>query len=60
MQRVIFGYGFGRITDIKIGPDGYLYILSANPTVAAGKEGMIFRISPANAITQLIPPFFIY
>jgi aldose sugar dehydrogenase len=59
MQQVIFGHGFGRITDIKVGPDGYLYILSVNPT-AAGKEGTIFRISPANIIMQLIPPFFIY
>jgi glucose/arabinose dehydrogenase len=58
MQGVILGYGFGRITDIKTGPDGYLYILSVNPT--ASKEGMIFRISPANVIRQLIPPFFIY
>jgi glucose/arabinose dehydrogenase len=59
MQQVIFGHGFGRITDIKVGPDGYIYILSVNPT-AAGKEGTIFRISPANVIMQLIPPFFIY
>ncbi len=59
MQGAIFGYGFGRITDIKAGPDGYLYILSVNSD-AAGKEGTIFRISPANAIKQLIPPFFIY
>jgi glucose/arabinose dehydrogenase len=59
MQQVIFGHGFGRITDIKVGPDGYLYILSVNPT-AAGKEGTIFRISPANIIMQLILPFFIY
>jgi glucose/arabinose dehydrogenase len=58
MQRVIFGHGFGRITDIKVGPDGYLYILSVNPN--AGKEGMIYRISPANIIGQVIPPFFIY
>jgi hypothetical protein len=28
LEEVIFGYGFGGITDIKIGPyDGYLYIL---------------------------------
>src|SRR5918912_3165789 len=26
--NIIFGYGFGPITDIQIGPDGYLYILS--------------------------------
>ena len=59
IQGVILGYGFGRITDIKTGPDGYLYILSVNPTTT-GKDGTVFRISPADALKQLIPPFFIY
>jgi hypothetical protein len=39
-QNVIFARGLGRITDIKVGPDGNLYILSGyfgKPT--------IFRIS---------------
>jgi len=27
-KRLIFARGFGGITDIQIGPDGYLYILS--------------------------------
>jgi aldose sugar dehydrogenase len=36
----IFGTGFGSITDIKTGPDGYLYILS---TV----DGTLFRVVPA-------------
>jgi aldose sugar dehydrogenase len=58
MQGVILGHGFGRITDIKTGPDGYLYILSVSRAAAAGKEGTIFRISPA--VRQLSPPFFIY
>jgi glucose/arabinose dehydrogenase len=35
---VIFGEGFGGITDIEVGPDGYLYVVSS--------EGMIFRIVP--------------
>lgn len=60
IQTAIFGYGFGRITDIKSGPDGYLYILSVNPATTAGKDGTIFRISPANSMKQPIPPFFIY
>lgn len=25
----IFAKGFGRITDLKIGPDGYIYVLSS-------------------------------
>src|SRR5206468_13079102 len=28
LKGIIFGEGFGGITDIKTGPDGYLYILS--------------------------------
>jgi len=28
LKQVIFGYGFGAITDIKVGPDGFLYIMS--------------------------------
>ena len=35
-QSIIFGEGFGVITDIKTGPDGYLYIL--------GYDGTIYRI----------------
>jgi aldose sugar dehydrogenase len=33
---IIFGRGFGTITDIQVGPDGYMYVLSAN--------GKIYRI----------------
>lgn len=36
---LIFGTGFGRITDIKTGPDGFLYILSIS-------DGAIYRIMP--------------
>ena len=28
LKQNIFGQGFGGITDIEVGPDGYLYILS--------------------------------
>jgi aldose sugar dehydrogenase len=27
-QEILFGKGFGGVTDIKVGPDGYLYVLS--------------------------------
>lgn len=38
----IFGGGFGRITDIEVGPyDGYLYVVSIG-------EGKIFRVAPTN------------
>jgi aldose sugar dehydrogenase len=38
MDSIVFGEGFEGITDIKTGPDGYLYILSFN-------DGTIYRIS---------------
>jgi plastocyanin len=38
-----FGMGFGGITDLQTGPDGFLYILTAN--------GAIFRIVPASFAT---------
>jgi glucose/arabinose dehydrogenase len=60
LREVIFGQDFGGITDIKVGPDGYLYILSLyrggddckGPgdedciPYSSGAEGTIFRISP--------------
>ncbi len=42
LQPVLFGEGFGGITDMQVGPyDGYLYIVSIG-------EGKIFRIRNAN------------
>jgi aldose sugar dehydrogenase len=42
LQKIIFGTGFGGITDLKIGPyDGYLYIVSIG-------QGKIFRIIPSS------------
>jgi glucose/arabinose dehydrogenase len=37
LQKAILGHGFYGITDIEVGPDGYLYVLSY--------AGKIFRIS---------------
>ena len=39
LQKVIFGQGFGGITDIQVGPDGYLYVLTY--------EGTMFRLVPS-------------
>jgi aldose sugar dehydrogenase len=39
LQNIVFGQGFGGITDVELGPDGYLYIL------ASGLD-KIFRIVP--------------
>jgi glucose/arabinose dehydrogenase len=41
LNQVILGHGFGQITDIEIGPDGYLFILSHYNNVAK-----IFKITP--------------
>ncbi len=35
----LFGEGFGGITDLKLGPDGYLYVLSIG-------NGALYRIAP--------------
>ena len=39
MQDLIFARGLGIITDLEVGPDGYLYVLSF-------LEGKIYRIIP--------------
>lgn len=44
-DEIVFGTGFSYITDLKVGPDGFLYVLSL-------LEGKIYRISSA-------VPFFI-
>lgn len=40
-ESLVFASGFGRITDIQVGPDGYLYVLAFAPA-----DGKIFRIAP--------------
>ena len=61
-RNVIFGEGFGGITDLEVGPDGYLYVLSLYQggndcdtskywtpsciSYTTGLEGTIFRIVP--------------
>ena len=42
-QPIVFGQGFGGITDLQTGPDGYLYVLSYT--------GSLFRILPSSAST---------
>jgi aldose sugar dehydrogenase len=66
LKEVIFGYGFGGITDIKIGLEGYLYILSLDEggseckpqypdraciPYSSSVEGHILRIIPAGRET---------
>jgi glucose/arabinose dehydrogenase len=42
LSKALFGKGFGGITDIEVGPDGYLYVVSIG-------LGEIFRIVPSTA-----------
>jgi hypothetical protein len=44
IEQLIFGSGFGGITDIDVGPDGYLYVLSF--------DGTIYRIMPTTTNTD--------
>jgi glucose/arabinose dehydrogenase len=38
-EDVVFGSGFGGVTDLTVGPDGYIYVVSIG-------QGKIFRIMP--------------
>jgi aldose sugar dehydrogenase len=41
-QQFVFAHGFGGITDLQVGPDGYLYVLSYT-------DGAIYRIVPSSS-----------
>jgi aldose sugar dehydrogenase len=41
LSTIIFGSGFGSITDMATGPDGFFYILSFD-------DGIIYRIAPSS------------
>ena len=44
-MKIIFGEGFGGITDIELGPDdGFLYIL----TFDGDRKGTIYRVTANN------------
>ena len=41
LNNILFGEGFDSITDLEVGPDGYLYVVLYG-------EGKIFKIVPVN------------
>jgi glucose/arabinose dehydrogenase len=41
LGQIIFAEGFDAVTDLEVGPDGYLYVVSH-------KDGKIFKIVPVN------------
>lgn len=43
---VLFASGSGGITDLQVGPDGYLYVLSTQKNSANPPVGSIYRIVP--------------
>ncbi|MDQ3839123.1 MAG: PQQ-dependent sugar dehydrogenase, partial [Thermoproteota archaeon] len=45
IEDVTFAEGFGIVTDVKVGPDGYLYIVSG----ARSADGKIYRVLPSTA-----------
>lgn len=49
-SAITFGTGFGRISDIKTGPDGLLYILSYG-------DGRIYRLSPLPKVIKIHQPY---
>jgi len=44
-QQAALGHGFGTITDLQVGPDGYLYVLTFG--------GNIYRIVPSHSIGNI-------
>ena len=42
-SKIVFGENFGVVTDLKVGPDGYLYVVSASGGIG---EGAIYRVVP--------------
>jgi hypothetical protein len=40
-EQIVFGEGFAGVSDLEVGPDGYLYVVSLG-------QGKIFRIVPGN------------
>ena len=53
-QRLITGEGegfYGRLRDVAIGPDGFIYVVSnADPRGRGRETGLLLRIRPSNSI----------
>lgn len=48
-SKIRFGENFGIITDLEVGPDGYLYVVSG---FRGTDQGSIYRIVPNSRITD--------
>ncbi|HET9807613.1 MAG TPA: PQQ-dependent sugar dehydrogenase [Nitrososphaeraceae archaeon] len=49
---ILLGEGFSIITDVKQGPDGYLYVVSGLKQSKTAKFGAVFRIMPKEVINN--------
>lgn len=45
MDEIVFGTDFGCITDLKVGPDGLVYVVSLS-------DGAIYRLVPKQYLDQ--------
>jgi glucose/arabinose dehydrogenase len=45
IEDIVFAEGFGGITDLEVGPDGYLYVVSLG-------HGAVYRILPATDVVS--------
>ena len=52
LTPVVFGQGFNGISDLEIGPDGYLYVVSYGD-ICDPKHGTIYKISPKTASSKV-------
>jgi aldose sugar dehydrogenase len=63
LEGVIFGQGFGGITDLEVGPDGYLYVLSLRqggsncspPETSSGKNCIAYDSKVQGVIFRINP-----
>jgi aldose sugar dehydrogenase len=58
LAPVILGQGFNGISDLEIGPDGYLYVVSYGDICSPDFEevipqGTIYKISPKSALSNI-------
>jgi aldose sugar dehydrogenase len=58
LAPVIFGQGFNGISDLEIGPDGLLYVVSYSYVCSSGigqvpPQGAIYKISPKTPLSKI-------
>jgi hypothetical protein len=46
IEDIVFAEGFGGVSDLEVGPDGYLYVVSLG-------HGAIYRILPATDVVSI-------